>query len=115
MHQGGFGYFALGSLKEVFFSRTGGRHPAQWPGGRPASGTSSRIKKVFLFAKRSLEIFLSLPPPFQRAGGTYFSKFLQLAPLFRNFFNPLFTKKSGKQQHASSHNGLSILQVHANS
>jgi hypothetical protein len=69
----------------------GGRHPAYWPGGRPASGTSSRIKKVFLFAKRSLEIFLSLPPygwaggsfpPVQRAGGTHFSKFLQLAPLF---------------------------------
>jgi hypothetical protein len=49
----------------------GGRPPAQWPGGRPASGTSSRIKKVFLFVKRFLEIFFE--PPALWLGGRLLS------------------------------------------
>jgi hypothetical protein len=80
----------------------GGRHPAQWPGGRPASGTSSRIKKFSYSRRGPWKFFLSLPPygwaggsfpPVQRAGGTHFSKFSQLAPLFRIFFLIPFLEK----------------------
>jgi hypothetical protein len=61
--------------EEIVCEEALGGHPARWVGGM------SRAQRV---------------PPVQRAGGTHFSKFSQLAPLFRIlvFFNPFFEKNS---------------------
>jgi hypothetical protein len=79
-----------------------GAPPAHWPGGRPALGISSRIRKVSSYSRRGPRegprnlFWTPAPrlPPDQRAGGTYFPNFSHPTPLFRIliFLSPFLKK-----------------------